>query len=331
MSVEPKELIMYRLTLFLAAAMSLVCTPAWSGGVMLGVHVGSQHDPHSKEKFEAFEKMVGRKMAIDNDHEDWALFPDADRVRWDRANGRRSMLSWRIIFARSNPGGGCATGDDIVAGKHDAQLRKQAEQVKALGPPAIMVRFNYEMTNNEENTCFTGFKVKSNLNAAAAKYVAAWKHVVDIFRQAGATNVEWVWAPGHKAYEGGYWKLFYPGNDYVDWIGIDNYNKGKQAKSFATDPGMLAFVKGTEHMGKPLMVSETGAVNDPRQNPDPQALWLQGAREFLKAHPQIKAFCWWQNQGKLKREEPGYGGSGYMLEGQGLEAFKALAHDPYFN
>ena len=309
----------------------LACAGARAGGVMLGVHVGAQHDPRSQDKFEAFEKMIGRKMAIDNDHEDWAVFPNTDRVRWDRANGRRTMISWRIIFQRANPAKGCATGDAIVAGTYDAQLRKQAEQIKALGPPAVMVRFNYEMTNNEENTCFNGSPVKANLAAAGVKYVAAWKHVVDVFRKAGATNIEWVWAPGHKAYEDGHWKLFYPGNDYVDWIGIDNYNKLNVARSFATDPGMLAFYAATSGMGKPLMVAETGAVSDPQKNPDAQTLWLQTAREFLKTHPQIKAFCWWQNLGKLKREDPNYRGSGYELQGPGLEAFKEMARDPYFN
>lgn len=298
--------------------------------VLLGAHVGSQHDPRSKEKFEAFEKAIGRKLTIDNDHEDWALFPDVDRVKWNRANGRRSMLSWRIVFQRSDPSKGCATADEITSGKYDDQLRKQAEQVKALGGPSILVRYNYEMSNNQENTCFTGFKVKTNLPLAGTKYIAAWKHVVDVFRKVGANNIEWVFAPGHNAYISGEWKQFYPGNDYVDWIGIDNYNKTNDARSFATDPGMLAFYAATSGMGKPLMVAETGAVSDPKKNPDPQTLWLQTAREFLKTHPQIKAFLWWQNAGKLKKEDRSYEGSGYELQGSGLEAFKAMANDPSF-
>ena len=129
---------------------------------------------------------------------------------------------WRILF-RSDPARGCATADAIVAGEYDAQLRKQAAEVKALGAP-ILVRFNYEMTGNAKHTCFTGFAVKQNPSLAGSKFIAAWKHVVDSFRAVGATNVKWVWAPGKHAFEKGLWSSFYPGGDYVDWIGIDDYN-----------------------------------------------------------------------------------------------------------
>lgn len=298
-------------------------------GVMLGAHVGGESDPNWKTDFVALETAIGRKLAIDNDHEDWPVFPDTERVRWDVRQGHLSMLSWRIVFHRSVPADGCATADAIVAGRYDAQLRKQASSAKALGAP-ILVRFNYEMTNNEENTCFTGFRVKLNPTLAGSKYVAAWKHVVDRFRAAGATNVKWVWAPGHHAYENGLWRLFYPGGNYVDWIGIDDYNKSDTPASFASDPGILAFYAATSSLGKPLMISETGAVNDPKLSPDAQTLWLTTARAFLKTRPAIKAFVYWNNRGKFSRENPGYGGSGYILKGAGLEAFKAMANDPYF-
>jgi hypothetical protein len=296
---------------------------------MLGAHVGHEGDPNSQAKFIALESAIGRKLAIDNDHEDWGEFPKADRVKWDAANGRTTMLSWRIIFHRSNPGGGCATAEAIVSGAYDGQLARQAAAAKALHVP-ILVRFNYEMTNNEENTCFTGFKVKENPAVAGSRYIAAWKHVVDRFRAAGATNVSWVWAPGHNAYVTGVWRMFYPGATYVDWIGVDDYNKSDTPASFAADPGIAAFYAATASMGKPLIVAETGAVNDPGQTPDPQTLWLTTARTFLKTHPAIKAFVYWDNGGKFAREHGGYGGSGYVLQGPGLAAFKAMADDPYF-
>ena len=315
-----------------AALLSLwigLASGAAQAGVMLGAHVGYENTPDSQSQFTALESAIGRKLAIDNDHQDWAEFPKVDRVKWDVANGRTPMLSWRILYHRGNPAGGCATAEAISAGTYDAQLARQAAAAKALGV-TMLVRFNYEMTNNEENTCFTGFKVKLDPTTAGAKYVAAWKHVVDRFRAAGATNVKWVWAPGHKAYEKGLWRMFYPGNAYVDWIGVDDYNKSNTPASFATDPGILAFYAATASMGKPLMVSETGAVNDPKQTPDAQTLWLTTARAFLKTHPAIKAFVYWSNGGKFARENAGYGGSGYVLQGPGLAAFRAMANDPYF-
>jgi mannan endo-1,4-beta-mannosidase len=301
-----------------------------SAGVMLGAHVGPESNPNKQAEFAALEQAIGRKLAIDNDHEDWAGMPDAARIRWDIVQHRLPMISWRIVFQRNDLEKGCATADAILAGRYDEQLDRQARALKALGTP-ILIRFNYEMTNNEENTCFTGFRVKENLAAASSKYVAVWKPVVDRFRAAGATNVKWVWAPGHKAYEKGIWQMFYPGSAYVDWIGVDDYNKSGIPQSFATDPGIDAFYSATSGMGKPLMVAETAASNDPAQNPDPQTLWLTTARQFLKDHPAIKAFVWWnQRNEKLRRINPNYRGTGYVLQGPGLAAFKAMASDSYF-
>jgi len=320
-----------RLIAFTAAL--VFCTSLVSGvapaGVMLGAHIDNERAQNSKSDFTAFESTIGRKLAIDNDFQDWAEFPKVERVKWDVANGRMTMLSWRIIFHRYNPAGGCATAEAITAGTYDAQLKQQATAAKALGVP-ILVRFNYEMTNNEENACFTGFKPKQNPSVAGSKYIAAWKHVVDRFRAVGATNVKWVWAPGHHAYEGGLWRMFYPGADYVDWIGVDDYNKGDTPASFATDPGILAFYAATSSMGKPLIVAETGAVNDPGKHPDAQTLWITTAHAFLKTHPAVKAFVYWNTRGRFARDHQRYGGSGYTLQGPGLAAFKAMADDPYF-
>ena len=230
----------------LMGAMAVFAAGPALAGVMLGAHIDSKSDPNARADFAALEAAIGRKLAIDNDHEDWEVFPDVDRIRWDAQNGRMSMLSWRIAFAR---GSGCATADAINAGTFDAQLRRQAAAIRSVGR-RVLVRFNYEMTSNKENTCFTGFTVKQNYPLAASKYVAAWKHVVDLFRSAGATNVQWVWAPGHRAYAQRIWKQFYPGDGYVDWIGVDYYNKSDSPMAFADDPGIQAFYRDAGPQGQ---------------------------------------------------------------------------------
>ena len=308
----------------------LSAAPAMAG-VLIGAHVvfGKEgRDRNDKAELKALEAAIGRKLGIDNDHEDWAAFPDVARVQWDARNGRKSMLSWRIVFDRENTGAGCATADAIVAGTYDAQLKRQALATRALGRE-ILVRFNYEMANNEENTCFTGFRVRSNPGVAGPKYVAAWKHVVDIFRANGATNAQWVWAPGHRTYTRPFWHAFYPGDAYVDWIGVDYYNKEDVVKDFADDPGIQVFAR-LASMGKQMIIAETGSVSDPKLNPDPQTRWLTTALQFVKAHPAIKAFVWWDTPGRYAKRNPGYGGSGYILQGPGLAAFKAMANDPAF-
>ena len=320
---------MKRFAFALCAGAALACAGMYgvSAKVMFGAHVGRQFDPNWKADFEAFERAIGRKLDIDNDQEDWAVMPNSPRIKWDIANHRLPMISWTIAFHKATPEMGCATARAILSGTYDRQIDQQARAVKAFAVP-ILIRFNYEMTGTRVNACFQGFDVEDNPSRAGTTYVSVWKYVVSRFRSAGATNVKWVWAPGEKAYETGRWRLFYPGSGDVDWIGIDDYNKGDRPRSFADDPGISAFYTATSGMGKPLMVAETGAVSDPGQRPDPQTLWLTTAHTFLKTHPAIKAFVWWNNPGKLKQMNPDFAGAGYVLEGSGLAAFKAMANDP---
>jgi hypothetical protein len=84
--------------------------------------------------------------------------------------------------------------------------------------------------------------------------------------------------------------------------------------------------------GKPLMISETAANNDPKQNPDPQTTWVTAIHSALPTlYPAIRAFIWWNEAGSAYLNQyPDYGGTGYQLVGRGLAAFKSLANDPYF-
>ncbi len=315
-------------TLLIAGATLSLGAGAATAGVMLGAHVGYESSKTSQADFVALESKIGRKLAIDSDYEDWEAFPDISRVDWDVRNGRQSLLSWRVVFQGGKPIR-CATAVAITAGTYDTQLARQAAAIKALRVP-VLVRFNYEMTDNAENTCFTGFPVRQNLPLAGARYIAAWKHIVDAFRNAGASNAKWVFAPSADAYEKGHWTLFYPGATYVDWMAADQYNKTDVPASFATDTGVIAFYDAAAPLGKPLMISETGANNDPKLNPDAQTLWLTTLRTFYKTHPSLAAFVYWDNPGGFLQTHPNYGGSGYVLQGAGLAAFQAIASDPYF-
>ena len=77
------------------------------------------------------------------------------------------------------------------------------------------------------------------------------------------------------------------------------------------------------------MISENAGYNDPTQNPDPQSDWIATARTYIKTHPAIKAYVYWDTYAQDPPPPP-YSGTGYILNGCGLQAFKALANDPYF-
>ena len=123
-------------------------------------------------------------------------------------------------------------------------------------------------------------------NNTKEDFIAAWRHVVDRFRRAGANNVLWVWSP-HVAYR--YWDLYYPGPDTVDWVATGALNFGPIAQwsrwwqfseIFGPDYPRLS------EFDKPMMVAEFGslAVGGDRQ------AWYRDALTELPTHyPQVRA------------------------------------------
>lgn len=93
-------------------------------------------------------------------------------------------------------------------------------------------------------------------------FVAAWKHVHVIFQKMGATNVLWVWSP-HISMP--WFEYYYPGPEYVDWIGVGVLNYGTIASwsrwwSFhqileKSYPQLL-------RIQKPIMISEFGSLSE---------------------------------------------------------------------
>ena len=105
---------------------------------------------------------------------------------------------------------------DIASGKLDATIKARASGAKALGKK-FFLDFAAEMNGDE---AWSGND--------APLYVAAYKHIHDLFVAGGATNVVWAWCPNVTDTAGGNktTMAYYPGDDYVDWTGVDGYNWG---------------------------------------------------------------------------------------------------------
>lgn len=145
----------------------------------------------------------------------------------------------------------------IVEGKFDRYLNAYAGKMKELEKP-VFLRFAHEPDNPQYPWSLSG-------GNSPEEYVQAWRYVVRLFREEGAENVLWVWNP---------WKnenmdAYYPGGDYVDWIGITGLNYGLAAgdklwHSFATlyEPYRykIAFAEDVSMMKKPVMIAEFGTT-----------------------------------------------------------------------
>jgi beta-mannanase len=159
-------------------------------------------------------------------------------------------------------------------------------------------------------------------SSGPAKYIAAWKHIHNIFNSASATNVKWVWSPNHTSTPDESWNQavnYYPGDDYVDWIGIDGYNWGQG--SWQTFAQIFSSAYATfESYGKPLMISEFACATDESYR---KADWITDAFSKIEnTYSKIRIFVWF-NQNKERDWR-------ISSSSSASNAFKNAVSDTYF-
>ncbi len=254
---------------------------------------------------DAFTAAVGTQPAVANWYQNWVetCCNSFDVYKMDvvASRGIMPLVSWspcenNVTFGGAPCSDAAIAGTDTGgAGIADTYLRQFARDAHAWNKP-FYLRLAWEM-----NGTWYPWSPGNNGNTAAS-YVAMWRHVHDIFAQEGATNVRWVWCPNSFSYM---WQPvpyadLYPGDAYVDWVGLDGYNWGPGQpwgsvwhsflQEFAAPYDTL-----TAMTNKPIMVVETSST----QNGGDKAAWIQQA--FLvdiPAHfPRLRAVIWF-NQDK---------------------------------
>jgi len=188
-------------------------------------------------------------------------FPDASE---DLKNNRRILAS-------------------IAKGELDAYIRAYAERLQALGEP-VLIRFAHEPDNRQYPWSPAG-------GDTPADFIAAWRHVVNLYNARGASNVGWVFSPWTPRAVADY----NPGEGYVDWIGLTTLNYGHAAhdgkwRSFKEiyDP-FRAAVKA-QHL--PVMLAEFGTT---AWGGD-RAAWLTEALAEAAKHDEIRSVVFFHNE-----------------------------------
>jgi beta-mannanase len=219
---------------------------------------------------------------------DWAHAPDFPRGDAGRiaARGAFPLISWEPWDAER---GGADQPeyalDTIAAGEHDGLIDRWAAQIAAFRSP-VMLRFAPEMNGD-----WLPWSEGVNGNGAG-DYVAAWRHVRERFRRAGATNAVWVWNP-IAAYDGSTpLTAVFPGADEVDWVAVDGYNWGStrawgwQSYEEVFAPTITALRELAPQ--RPLMIAETGCAPDARK-----PAWIRATFAAARADG-VAALVWFE-------------------------------------
>ena len=294
--------------------------------------------PGDTRAVSTFKAQTGRTPALWMIYQSWMGWNEFPVVqaRRARAAGSRLMVTWE-------PWSGSAYGrnwrcQDVVGGQYDGYLRSYARAVKLAGVP-VMIRFAHEMNGDwyPWATASTGGMRRNNGNSPAM-FCAMWKHVVSMFRAEGATNVKWVWSPNiiytnqfndQRTQERDLFSM-YPGDAYVDWIGVSVYNDGVKhewrsfSSLFDSTYNALAVL-----CAKPIMIAEMGVTEQGAPPGQTKASWLQQALMFdiPQRYKRVRMVTYF-NRDKSKDGEANYR---FDSSPASLAAFRQVANSSLYS
>jgi mannan endo-1,4-beta-mannosidase len=178
---------------------------------------------------------------------------------------------------------------DVISGRYDDYIREFAEAAKAWGHPYFM-RFDWE-----PNGDWFPWGEGANGNQPG-EFVAAWRHVHDIFTAVGATNTTWVWCPYIDVHRFAPIASFYPGDEYVDWTSLDGYNWAKARSHPVPWKSFDQIFAGSYHQivtkiapKKPMLLAEIASSGGGRA----KALWIDGMFKALQTKfRRVRGLIW---------------------------------------
>jgi Glycosyl hydrolase family 26 len=232
--------------------------------------------PLNQSAWNEFERHAGKRVAVLNTGQAWGSF-DATTMNATWARGAIPMVTMGL-------GPGITLGE-IAAGGQDTVIRAWARAAKEWAHPFL---FNPWWEMNGEWYSW----------GRSPSFVAAWRHFHDLVVAEGATNVTWTWTTnslwGDPASDP---TPYYPGKEYVDWIGIDSYNWGLNPSQpdhwINPDQTITPTLKKVGEIAhespKPVILVENGSSEFGGNKAD----WIaEMLGTYLPHHPEIKAYLW---------------------------------------
>jgi hypothetical protein len=260
-------------------------------------------DDVTLEAIEKFEKMVGKHQAIIGLENFWGeqQFPTKD-VQIIANYGAVPLLYWSPWDKPYTEG---VFPDrfnlfNIIGGMWDAYIDKWADDAKDFDKP-LLVAWGIEMNGTwfPWSGYYYGGEQKDFFNEPSDYlgpkiYKQAYRYVVDRVRAKGAHNIQWVFHVKNYSHPNAVWNRFaayYPGSNYVDWLGLSVYVKPDKFMGWGSfhDVCNKAYQEICKiDPSKPLMAAEWGVREFPTSVNKGE--WLRKAfKDFKERFPRIKA------------------------------------------
>jgi hypothetical protein len=285
-------------------------------GVYTGAFMdfGDAEDDVGLETIEDFEQLVGKHQAIIASSSYWGeqSFPTGNlNVIWRHG-------SWPLVFwspwdrpYTQNHGPDKFSLNSIIDGQWDTYIDNWGDAAREFGHPMIVV-FGVEM--NGDWFPWSGVYYgrdelvddRPNQWEGPEHFKAAYRHVVDRVRARGASNIKWMFHTNNYSYPLDTWNFapaYFPGSDYVDWLGLSVYGQQFTDEPNPNIPSLLDWpyqeLCGLDP-NKPVMIAEWATGEFP-YSPDVHGMrkpeWIkQGLDLFCTRYPRIKAAVYWHER-----------------------------------
>jgi Glycosyl hydrolase family 26 len=311
-------------------------------GAFAALDTSSGVGPAGDRRITAFEELSGHKLSWVSLSQQW--------YRGLRFPRERVLTIWRhgaVPYIAFLPSSGVFYGpgpkrhaperrytlQHIIAGVFDEQLQAWADDARTLGVP-LLLSFGAEV--NDEwgpwNARWNGAGQTDGYGDpsypdGAERYRDAFRHLVTVFRDEGARNVAFVFHVDAVRPDAGWNSIdaYYPGDAYVDWLGISVYgtldSRGPMTQFARRLDGSRAYATLTKLSRRPIAIVQLGTME---RAAGEKAAWITSAFRTLRSgrYSRIRAAVWWSLDG----------GASTRIDSTptALEAFRAGVRETFF-
>ncbi len=233
---------------------------------------GGTEDNVTSERIKSFEALAQKKIV-------WAYFSNNwyDHIKFPSAEVNTIHNNEKLPFIRLMPRSNFKEGgpdpiytmQKIIDGKFDKALIEWAMDAKKIGIP-LLVEFGTEVNGDwfPWNGSYNGGGIKDlygdkNNADGPERFRDAYRHIIDLFRRHGVDNITWFFHVNASSYPKETWNeinQYYPGDTYIDWIGISIYGPQTPDEEYRSFSEMLdqVYPEITKISNKPVAILEWG-------------------------------------------------------------------------
>lgn len=213
-------------------------------------------------KLVQFENLIDKKVSIAHYYLGWEWLTSPKLLQQFNtlhAHGWQPMLNVNPYYFSQCPASSLPLYRAIARGKCDLFLTQAGKNLAKIQQPFFFV-FAWEMNNEQNSWSIT------TTGSTPQDFIAAWRHMYAIFKKENVTHIIWVFCPNVPDNPTMPYTTFYPGNAYVDWVGLDGYNWGT-TQSWSNWESFSQIFSGSytdiTHLApnKPLLIAEVNTTD----------------------------------------------------------------------